>query len=223
MKRFLTAIASALGLTAVAAPEIKMIDPKTIYFSLATINDTLPELDQVAERRETDFVLHEDDWRQFEAVSHAFDAEIKEEISGVQRIFSERSKPSGEYRIFSEIHIRKQITQPLPSPLEWSELLAACRVPPASVARVGLQGQGLIKDGFSFRVGSLTLFGIRHDSKVEILCFDLTSTPSLSDAEAQRLASFFDKSHLVAVHWPSATVLAEKQALVSFLMQTDAK
>jgi hypothetical protein len=223
MKRFFTAFASALGLTAVAAPETKLVDPKTIYFSLATINDALPTSDATAKPHDTDLVLHEDDWRQFEAVSHAFDAEIKEEISGVQRIFKEKSKPSGEYRIFSEIHIRKLITRPLSPPINWNELLVACGVQPTKVSGVGLRSEGLIKDGFSFRVGRLKLFGIRHGSSVDVLCFDLTRTPSLSESEAERLASFFEKSRVVVVHWPSATVLADKQALISYLMQVDAK
>jgi len=223
MKRFFTAIASALGLSAAAAPQTKMVDPKTLYYSLATINDALPAVDPSAKPSATDLMIHEDDWRQFEAVSRAFEAEMKEELSGVQRIFKEKSKPSGEYRIFSEIHIRKRIVQPISAPLAWAELLAAAGVQPASVSGVGLRGQGLIKDGFSFRVGRLTLFGIRHGAIVDVLCFDLTRTPGLSEAEAERLASFLEKRSVVVVHWPSATVLTDKQALRSFLVKKEEK
>jgi hypothetical protein len=223
MKRLLTAIASALGLSATAVPQTKMVDPKTLYFSLATINDALPAIDPAAKPSATDLTIHEDDWRQFEAISRTFDAEVKDELSGVQRIFKEKSKPSGEYRIFSEIHIRKRIPRPLSAPLAWAELLAAAGVQPASVSGVGLRGQGLIKDGFSFRIGRLTIFGVRHGASVDVLCLDLARTPGLSEAEAQRLASFLERAKVVVVHWPSATVLAEKQALMSFLVQKDEK
>src|SRR5438309_8724733 len=92
MKRFFTAIASALGLSVAAGAETKTVDPKTVYFSLATINDALPPIDTTAKPSKKDFVIHEDDWRQFEAVARSFDAEIKAEIAGVQRIFKEKSK-----------------------------------------------------------------------------------------------------------------------------------
>jgi hypothetical protein len=223
MKRFLTAIASALGLTAAAAPATKMVDPKTIYFSLPTINDALPAVDPAAKPKPTDFLIHEDDWRQFEAVSRGFDAELKEELAGVQRIFREKSKPSGEYRIFSEIHVRKRIPRPLSAPLAWVELLTSAGVQPASVSGVGLRGQGLIRGGFSFRVGQLTVFGLRQGDKIDVLCFDLTRTPSLGEDHAQRLASFFERCAVVVVHWPSGTMLADKDALMSFLLQREAK
>ena len=224
MKRFISAITSALGLSATAAPEIKMVDPKTIFFSLATINDALPATDVAAKPREKDLVIHEDDWRQFEAISLACDPEMKEEIAGVQRIFKEKSKPSGEYRIFSEIHIRKRIARPLPTPLAWTELLSAAGIQASAVSGVGLRdGQGMVRDGFSFHVGQLTVFGVRHGESVEILCFGLTRTPSLSEEEAQRLAAFFDKSSVIFVHWPSTTVFSEKQAMVAFLKQKNEK
>jgi hypothetical protein len=120
MKRLFTAIASALGFSVAAGTEPKTGDPKTVYFSLATINDALPTIDTTAKPSERDLVIHEDDWRQFEAVARSFEAEIKEEIAGVQRIFKEKSKPSGEYRIFTEIHVRKRIVRPLPTPLGWN-------------------------------------------------------------------------------------------------------
>jgi len=220
MRRFLAALTSALGLLATAAPETKMADPKTIFFSLPTINDALPATDTTAKPREKDLVIHEDDWRQFEAVSLSCDAEMKEEIAGVQRIFKEKSKPSGEYRIFSEIHVRKRIVRPLPTPLAWVELLSAAGVQASAVSGVGLRdGQGMVRDGFSFHVGQLTVFGIRHGGSVEILCFDLTRTPSLSEEEAQRFAAFLEKSGVVFVHWPSATVFTEKQVMVDLLKQ----
>lgn len=223
MKRFLTALSSAFGLSAIAAPDIKTVDPKTLYFSLATINDALPAIDPAAKPCTTDLVIHEDDWRQFEAVSRTFDATMKEELAAVQRIFKEKSKSTGDFRVFSEIHVRKQIAQPLSAPLAWTELLAESGANPGSVSGVGLRVQGLIRDGFSFRVGQLTIFGRRHGGNVDVLCFAATQSPSLSEHEAQRLAAFIERNNLVVVHWPSATVLKDKAALMNFLVQRPEK
>ena len=77
----------------------------------------------------------------------------------------------------------------------------------------------MVRDGFSFRVGQLTVFRLRHAAGVEVLCFDLARTPSLSEEEAQRFATFLEKSGVVFVHWPSTTVLADKQTMIKFLAQ----
>ena len=145
MKRFIAAITSALGLTASAAPETKMVDPKTIYFSLATLNDALPAVDPSTKQTAKDLVIHEDDWRQFEAIARTFDAQIGAEIPDVQRIFKEKSKMSGEYRIFSDVHVRKRIGHPLSTPIVWTELLTASGIKESSMSRVGFRdGQGTV-------------------------------------------------------------------------------
>ncbi len=220
MKRIFAAITSVLGLSATAAPETKMVDPKTIYFSLATINDALPATDITAKATEKDLIIHEDDWRQFEAVSKSLDANLKQEIADVQRIFKEKSKPSGEYRVFSEIHVRKRIPRPIAGPLGWNDLLAAGSVQAASVSGLGLRdGQGIVKGGFSFHISQLTVFGIRHGDNIEVLCLGLTRTPSLSEDDAEKFAAFLDKSGITLVHWPSSTVFTSKQSMVEFLKQ----
>jgi hypothetical protein len=219
MKRFLTAILSAIGLSSSAASETNMVDPKEIYFSLATINDALPATDASEKPTTNDLVIHEDDWRQFEAVASSYSAEIKAEIADVQKIFKEKSEVSGEYRIFKEMHVRKRIANPLPKPTSWTNLLAAAGVQESSVARVGIRGEGFVKDGFSFPVAALRVFGIRHDDNVDVLCFDLTRTPGLSEEAANRLGAFLESAGVVFVHWPSATVLDDKEKVVKFLRQ----
>lgn len=197
-----------------------MVDPKTIYFSLATLNDALPSVDPSTKPTAKDLVIHEDDWRQFEAIARTFDAQIGAEIADVQRIFKEKSKMSGEYRVFSDVHVRKRIGHPLSTPIVWTELLTASGIRESSVSRVGFRdGQGIVRGGFSFQLGQLTVFGIRDQDKVEILCFQSGSTPSLTDEDVQRFADFLEKCRVAIVHWPSATVLNDKPAILAFLKQ----
>lgn len=200
------------------APETKSVGLNTIYFSLATLNDALPAVDPRIKPSGKDLVLHEDDWRQFETVSRTFDEQIGAEIADVKSIFKEHSKISGEYRIFHKLHVRKRITHPLSTPIGWTDLLAASGIKEASISRVGFRdAQGMVRGGFSFHVGQLTVFSIRDQGKVDTLCFQSGDTPSLTDNEAQRLADFLEKCRVVIVHWPSATVLNNKQALATFL------
>ncbi len=220
MKRLLAVITSALGLGASSAAETQMVDPNTIYFSIATLNDALPSVDPSNKPTEKDLVLHEDDWRQFEAVSRTFDEQIGAEIADVQRIFNEHSKVSGEYRIFSKIHIRKRIARPLSTPIVWNDLLVASGIKEASVSGVGFRdGQGMVRGGFSFQIGQITVFGIRDQDTVAMLCFQSDSAPGMTDDEAQKFADFIEKCRVSIVHWPSTTVIKDKQAFVTFLKQ----
>lgn len=196
------------------------MDPKTIYFSLATLNDALPVLDASTMPTKEDLVIHEDDWRQLEAVSRTLDMQIEEEVADVRRILKEKSTVSGAIRIFSEIHVRKRISRPLPTPIAWNELLDACGVQPASVRGVGLRdGQGTIPGGFAFQIAQSWIYGIRQEDQVIALCFEPYSAPGLGDAEARRLADFLGKSKVLIVHWPSGTAVRCKEAVIDVLKQ----
>ena len=113
--------------------------------------------------------------------------------------------------------------RPLSTPLIWSELLEAAGTQPSLVAGLRLQSGGAVKDGFSFRVGQFTLYGLRHGDRVDVLCFGFTRTPGLTEEEAPRFAAFLEKSELVVVHWPSASVLKDTRALTNYLKQSTDK
>jgi hypothetical protein len=220
MKHFIAALASVLGLSTTAASEVKLVDPKSILFSLPTINDSLPVTDPGLKPREGDLVIHEDDWRQFEAISVLCDAAMREEIAGVQFIYHEKSHISGGYRAFREIHIRKLVDHPLPKPLAWTGLLSAAGIRSSAVFGLGLRdGQGMVRDGFAFQIGQLTIFGIRRGENVEILCFTLTRAPGLGEDDAKRIATYLDKNGVVMVHWPSATIITGEQSMEVYLRQ----
>jgi hypothetical protein len=69
-----------------------MSDPKPILFSLPTINDFLPAVRDSISRRDQDLTIHEDDWRQFEALSQEFDEAINAELADIRRIYDEKSE-----------------------------------------------------------------------------------------------------------------------------------
>jgi hypothetical protein len=68
-------IASLFGATTPAA-ETKLVDPKSILFSTSTLNDALPTYASNASPSQKSLQIHEDDWRQFEAISTKFEAAI---------------------------------------------------------------------------------------------------------------------------------------------------
>jgi hypothetical protein len=216
MMRWLVLLTSVLAMAANAAPETKRADPKTLLFSLVTISDALPPTHPVNPQT-TDLVLPEDDWRQLEAVSSSYLAEVNAELADIRRIFREKSKQLGEGRSFTEMHIRKRIPAPITAALSWDRLVAAAGISAASVADVALSGTGVVINGFSTRAGNLVIYGTRSGDAVQHLCFVVTSKPGVDENAATKLAAFFDENRLLLVHWPSATLLDTKAAILNFL------
>ncbi|MGC4074805.1 MAG: hypothetical protein QM760_20335 [Nibricoccus sp.] len=219
MKKLFAALAALFGLSgASASDEVKMVDPKTILFSLATINDALPALDSRHKPKPTDLILHEDDWRQFELVSRSFAEQLNAEITDIRRIYTDKRSPAGEFGAFTEIHIRKRIPQPFKKPIAWSDFTKAC--PVTTVSSVSFGGAPtVIANGFSVQLHGLSIYGLRHGETITTLGFVSTQTPALPIESAERLAAFLEANDLLLIHWPSATVFTDKPTLLTYLQQ----
>jgi hypothetical protein len=209
-------------MSAAPAEKIQMVDPKTLLFSLATINDALPVVSQTLRPSRSDLKLHEDDWRQFEAVSKSNQAAVEQELADIQTIYREKSKPAGEFRVFTAIHVRKRITQPIPASVRWSELLTAFGIESGTVHGIVLEQNAVVRGGFSFHIAQLSVFGTRNGEAVESICFEMTRSPGLDVARAGKIAKFFEQNGLILVHWPSATPISEAEAILGYLRQTAA-
>jgi hypothetical protein len=216
MKKLLAALAALIGLTGASASEVKRVDPKTLLYSLATISDELPALDPQHKAKEGDLVLLEDDWRQFEVVSRAHMPRVNAEVADIQRIFTEKSKPVGNFRAFSELHVRERLPKPLQKPLRWSDFSKAFAV--TSVSTVSFRGSPtVIANGFSVQLHGFSIYGLRDGETITTLGFVSTQTPALPIEAAERLAAFLEANDLTLIHWPSATVFTDKPTLMNYL------
>jgi hypothetical protein len=163
-------------------------------------------------------VIHEDSWRQLEAVSLTCEAEIREEIDSVMKVLKEKSRLVGEFPVFMGMHVRKLIEHPLPQPIRWEDLLDAGGVTEEDVAGLALEdGQGMIDGGFSIPLKNLTVFGIRRGDEVEVLCLHLAREDAMREGDAGRISAFFNEENLAVVHWPSATVITGGDTISLFL------
>ncbi len=196
-----------------------MVDPKPILFSLPTINDSLPSVtvnDRIL-RRDQDLTIHEDDWRQFEAVSQDYDDAIRAELEDIQLIYEEKSKQAGEYLLFTEIHVRKRIPIPFPRPLNWADFISACGVSDLAAVNMSfLDSEGVIEGGFAIKVGEITFYGIRDSQGIGTLCLIPTDRPGLSQERALSISKYFSINRLFLIHWPNVRVLREKNILSYF-------
>lgn len=210
--RLFGAVSAADTKPVAVEPATQTVDPRTLLYSLATIENQWPATEESIPARPEDLVLHEDDWRQFEAVSTNFADVVAAELEDIRRFHSEKSTPlklpQGEFRAFTECHVRKRVPAPVPGTVLWADLLATCGVTEGDVHRATLQGaKGVITGSYSFKVGDLTLYGLREDASVRLLCLAGTNAPALPADRAALFATFLAQNNLILVHWPSPTIL----------------
>lgn len=218
MKRLIDAIRSSLGISRPSRSATQTMDPDEVYFTMPTLNDSLPAVDVSRQATARDMVIHEDGWRQLEGVSLSLETEIGEEIDEIMKVLKERSRLVGEFPVFSGMHVRKKLERPLPLPIRWEDLLDAGGVEMKDVAGLALEDeQGVIEGGFSIPLKNLTLFGIRRGDEVETLCLHLAREGGMREGDAGRISAFFNEENLALVHWPSATVLKGGDAISLFL------
>jgi hypothetical protein len=218
-------LASLFGASSPAA-ETKLVDPKSILFSTPTLNDALPAFRQSSTPAGKLFEIHEDDWRQFEAVSTTYQDEIKRELTAIRDVLATSSVPTkiGERSptAFRKVHVRKLIVEPIPKPLLLSELsaLASNR---AEFAGLSLSGSAPVAGGYALTIDGLVVFGQADRDRVLSLCLALNAVPKIGPEKARKLTGMLRTHDLTIVHWPSATILPLESDFFRFLTGGSAK
>ena len=167
---------------------IEMVDPKTILFSLPTIENTMPPL----EPGDAACMMHEDDWRQHELVSSRFEPEIAAELADIRKVHEDR-----EGMGFKTIHVRSRIPEPLGGrTITLADLTAALGDP----TREGVSlGGSAVTGGFAFAIGDGHVYGREDGGLVREIGVDHGTDPS-------GLAAFARANQLVLVDWCAASV-----------------
>jgi hypothetical protein len=201
-----------------------MVDPKSILFTTSTLNDALPayQVDQTPCQKLLQ--LHEDDWRQFEAISATYTTAIDQELMGIRKIHetaSVRTKMGDrDITVFRSVHIRKLIRSPVSPCLELAEF-AALADNRDRFAGFSLSGSPPAVGGYAFQMAGLVIYGQADGDRVLSICFSYSEAPRLTPEKAEQLAALLEKNHLIVVHWPSATKLDVKTQFVGFLTRTE--
>jgi hypothetical protein len=195
--------------------QVQMVDPMTIHFSLPTINDTLPPNVDASKTTGHHLRIHEDDWRQVEAVSMDWEHQIEEEIESVKRILIQNSNPE-DCRAYKSIHVRKLITQPLAVP--WEDFLTKIGICEQNISRLSVGSEaGSVRGGFSIQFRDLYVYGQTDQSSIQALCLHRNGRSGLSKAEAENFAAFLVDHNLALIDWSEAEVIHDQPALVQFL------
>jgi len=146
--------------------KVVTMNPNDIWFTTPTISNEFPQLTPKTKETEFDIFIHEDDYRQNEFLNQSSLPQIQEEFNGIKDIWTNHSKKSGEYTVFKNCHVRKNIGSPnLTIDFNKLKTLLNCN----SVGQVIINGDTLA-NGFAIKTDDTTYFGTLNDNTVIELC-----------------------------------------------------
>jgi hypothetical protein len=177
------------------------VNPKDILYSLPTLCDALPALEEGSTKQGQHVLeLHEDEWRQIEFVALTLESSAETDLRAVARIHNKHFKGSG----FDSIHIRKAVPAPLEGTWLTLEDLRSLLGGSASWFE-GLTLQGtreLVAGGFAVKLASgLTLYGTQRGGRLDVLALRNRDEGTDLEANARLLASIATRGQLLLIDW----------------------
>jgi hypothetical protein len=211
MKKALVGLLALVGLggSAVAGQQTRMIDPKTILFSIMTIaDDAAPIAPLKTSPGATDLGFHEDDWRQIEFFPASREPEIRQMLIALAAFDREQRTAGG----WKKMYVRKLPAEPVVAGSAALDTLAkdlGVAVKPGPVVNQGPNHiLGRVAHGFSLPVGrGVVLYGFSDATGVPVLGASVQE-----GAEDDALSNAFVKLHarhnLILVDWRSHLLLS---------------
>ena len=162
------------------------------------------------------FQIHEDDWRQLELVSRAFEHEIHSELADIRAVYEDRT-PGGA---FVRVHVRERVPSPLADKqiriAELERLLPPRRIDKAVGAQRSL---GTFQGSFAWTVDeALTLWGVKDESNlVQVLCVTLSGDAGGSEEWSKAFGRLCSDHELLLVDWCRVRKASEVEEIRSIL------
>lgn len=179
-------------------PEITYVDPSKILFSLPTINDELPALEN-PHSMENVLVVLEDDWRQCEFIASRYSGDINQECQSVINIYDTQRVESG----FKTLHIRKIINHPLAETgITLAALENAFPIEHRYQAVAFNNNASTIINSFALKTPSGWILWGQSDNNgnISTLCLRHTATADIS-AIAGQIDGFVAENNLYLIDW----------------------
>jgi hypothetical protein len=166
---------------------------REILFSLATINDALPDESGNADGREP--VLHEDDWRQTEFVHVRHAGLVEAEFQAIRNIHGQHRRRIG----FDKVHVRSRVPEPMAGASVELDALTTLELEQPRPLRLERHGYR-VHGGFAHALSQgQILYGVARDSWVKVLGLHGTGEMPLTTVA---LLEAFARSHdLLLVDW----------------------
>ena len=198
---------------------IEKFNSANILYSLPSICDAIPG---VGNRPlvGNEFLLAEDDWRQFEFVSHSLAEDVDTELLSIRKIHESAFVQGSGWR---EIHVRRTPVSPLQCDLTLVDLAAALKVPATSAVGITYRGaQSQIEDGYAFITSEVNVYGIVPNGNVAVIAFDQYSAKSPQSDTIGRLKALALQLELDLVYWCRCARVLPDDRLFTQLLADDA-
>ncbi len=183
--------------------EIQTVDPKDLLFSLPTISNELPSIQEGSTKlNKSVFEIHEDEWRQIDIVPVSKMDLIVENLRAIKDIYEKRSIQNGDMMAFKELHVRTGLDTPFDKcRLELQAMLNDLNV--LSVFEgISFKGvAGLIEGGFAVAITEeLTLYGLQLHNMIASLSIHYTNRGNF-EKETAKMVEVLDRHGLCMIDW----------------------
>ena len=182
---------------------VKGVDPNTLVFSLPTISNELPPIQEGSTKlNKRVFEMHEDDWRQWDILPWIHADAIDRNFAAIKNIYDNYSNSHDGFISFNKLHVREGLDNPfeggqLKLSLIYDDFSHAEKCEGVSFSGVA----GVVKNGFAVNLhNGLVLYGVSLNDNV--LSFSVFPT-NYEEMALEELADVLSKYHLCIVDWCS--------------------
>ncbi len=193
---------------------IELVNSSDILYSLPSICNVIPEINNRT-LSGSELTFAEDDWRQFELISHQLADKVDKEISKIKLIHETAAVGVG----WSTIHIRSKPEIPIVSNIALTHLANMLKVTTKSAGITYDGSQSPIADGYSFALNDdFWIYGIAPNSKVQVIAVGQDANIPPTEASMDRLQELARKFNLDLVHWCQCIRIAPDDELFRSLL-----
>ncbi len=177
--------------------DVRMVDPKDILFSVPTLCDAAPAVEQLPAAAGARS-LHEDDWRQIEFVSVVDEGHIRSELAALAAFKIQHQKASG----WTSVYLRKEHPHRLQAlGLQYSTL------PPFRTSPVTLSGRP-VRGGFALSdTSDWFIYGQRSPEDRVIQLAVSPGRSACSEAFAAGLVQIAKSAEVMLVDWYAGAIV----------------
>jgi hypothetical protein len=177
--------------------QVELANPRDIRYSSPSICDLIPEVN-TRSLSGHELTIAEDDWRQFELVSHQLADKVDKEIAKIRLVRETATIGNG----WSAIHIRKKPEISIVSNIALTHLASLLGVSAKSTGITYHGSQSPITAGYAFPLNDdFSVYGVAPNGKVQVIAIGQDANVSPNDTSIDHLQQLARKFNLDLVHW----------------------
>ncbi len=193
---------------------VQRLDPSKILYSLPSLCDLLPPLDE-SRRTGDEFEIHEDDWRQFELVLALHAQRCDKEIEAIRHIHENESAEMG----WRKVHPRENPDPPIDRRFSTEQMLRHFSLAGPLRGVAFDRTEFVIRDAWAFTASDgMQFYGLSPGGKVSVIGIVQERLPDVPRTSIESLKSLAAEFELELVYWNRCTRASVSDPLFSRLI-----